>query len=84
MGLTGPMLRGSGIDWDLRRDRPYSGYEAYEFEVPTSDRGDCYGRFCVRMEEMRQSVRILEQAVDSLPSGLYKSNNRKVSLPPPR
>ena len=82
MGLTGPMLRGSGVDWDLRRDRPYSGYEAYEFEVPTSDRGDCYGRFCVRMEEMRQSVRILEQAVDSLPSGLYKSNNRKVSLPP--
>ena len=82
MGLTGPMLRGSGIDWDLRRDRPYSGYEAYEFEVPTSDSGDCYGRFIIRLEEMRQSVRILEQAVDNLPSGLYKSNNRKVALPP--
>lgn len=82
MGLTGPMLRASGVDWDLRRDRPYTGYEAYEFEVPTSDRGDCYARFSVRMEEMRQSVRIVEQAVDSLPSGLYKSNNRKVSLPP--
>lgn len=82
MGLTGPMLRGSGIDWDLRRDRPYSGYEAYEFEVPTSDSGDCYGRFKIRLEEMRQSVRILEQAVDNLPSGLYKSNNRKVALPP--
>ncbi len=82
MGLTGPMLRGSGIDWDLRRDRPYSGYEAYEFEVPTSDSGDCYGRFNIRMEEMRQSVRILEQAVANLPSGLYKSNNRKVALPP--
>ena len=82
MGLTGPMLRGSGIDWDLRRDRPYSGYEAYEFEVPTSDSGDCYGRFIIRLEEMRQSVRILEQAVDNLPSGMYKSNNRKVALPP--
>ncbi len=82
MGLTGPMLRGSGIDWDLRRDRPYSGYEAYEFEVPTSDTGDCYGRFIIRLEEMRQSVRILEQAVDNLPSGLYRSNNRKVALPP--
>ena len=82
MGLTGPMLRGSGIDWDLRRDRPYSGYEAYEFEVPTSDSGDCYGRFKIRLEEMRQSVRILEQAVDNLPNGLYKSNNRKVALPP--
>ena len=82
MGLTGPMLRGSGIDWDLRRDRPYSGYEAYEFEVPTSDTGDCYGRFIIRLEEMRQSVRILEQAVDNLPSGLYRSNNRKVTLPP--
>lgn len=82
MGLTGPMLRGSGVDWDLRRDRPYCGYESYEFEVPISDSGDCYGRFNIRMEEMRQSVRILEQAVANLPSGLYKSNNRKVALPP--
>ena len=82
MGLTGPMLRGSGVDWDLRRDRPYCGYEAYEFEVPTSDRGDCYGRFSIRLEEMRQSVRILEQAVENLPSGLFKSNDRKVTAPP--
>lgn len=82
MGLTGPMLRGSGVDWDLRRDRPYSGYEGYTFEVPTRDSGDCYGRFTLRLEEMRQSVRILEQAVDNLPTGLYKSNNRKVALPP--
>jgi len=82
MGLTGPMLRGSGVDWDLRRDRPYCGYDSYEFEVPISDSGDCYGRFNIRMEEMRQSVRILEQAVANLPSGLYKSNNRKVALPP--
>ena len=82
MGLTGPMLRASGVDWDLRRDRPYSGYEGYEFDVPTSDRGDCYGRYCLRIEEMRQSVRILQQAVDNLPSGLYKSNERKVAVPP--
>lgn len=82
MGLTGPMLRGSGVDWDLRRDRPYSGYEGYEFAVPLSERGDCYGRYLVRMEEMRQSVRILQQAVENLPGGLYKSNDRKVAAPP--
>ncbi len=82
MGLTGPMLRGSGVDWDLRRDQPYSGYEGYEFAVPLSERGDCYGRYLVRMEEMRQSVRILQQAVENLPGGLYKSNDRKVAAPP--
>ena len=82
MGLTGPMLRGSGVDWDLRRDMPYSGYENYDFEVPTDNSGDCYGRYLVRMEEMRQSLRIIEQAVANLPDGLYKTDDRKVSLPP--
>lgn len=82
MGLTGPMLRGSGVDWDLRRDVPYSGYENYEFDVPTSDRGDCYGRYLVRMVEMRQSVGIIQQALNNLPDGEYKSDERKVSLPP--
>ena len=82
MGLTGPMLRGSGVDWDLRRDMPYSGYENYDFVVPVSQRGDSYGRYLVRMEEMRQSVRILEQAVANLPDGPYKTNDRKVALPP--
>ena len=82
MGLTGPMLRSSGVDWDLRRDAPYGGYENYDFKVPTSNVGDCYARYQVRMEEMRQSVRILEQALANLPDGLYKTDERKVSLPP--
>ena len=82
MGLTGAMLRGSGVDWDLRRDMPYSGYENYDFKVPVDDSGDCYGRYLVRMEEMRQSLRIIEQAVANLPDGLYKTDDRKVSLPP--
>ncbi len=82
MGLTGPMLRGSGVDWDLRRDMPYSGYENYDFEVPVSTDGDCYGRYVIRMEEMRQSLRIIEQAIQKLPEGLYKTDDRKISLPP--
>lgn len=82
-GLTGPMLRGSGIDWDLRRDRPYCGYENYDFKVPTSNRCDCFGRYEVRMEEMRQSLGIIRQALDGLPAGPFQTNERKIS-PPPR
>jgi NADH dehydrogenase I D subunit len=82
MGMTGPMLRGSGVDWDLRRDMPYSAYPMFDFEVPVSDRGDCYGRYLIRMEEMRQSLRILEQAMKNLPSGPFRTENRKVALPP--
>lgn len=83
MGLTGPMLRGSGVDWDLRRDMPYGGYEEYDFKVPVAHEGDCYARYIVRMEEMRQSVRIIEQALKRLPDGLFRTDNRKIS-PPPR
>ncbi|CAN5844354.1 hypothetical protein BH10CHL1_BH10CHL1_01970 [soil metagenome] len=82
MGMTGPMLRGSGVDWDLRRDMPYGGYENYDFKVPVSQAGDSYARYLNRMEEMRQSVRIIEQAMANLPDGLYKTNERKVNLPP--
>ena len=82
MGLTGPMLRGSGVDWDLRRDMPYGGYENYDFAVPVQTDGDCYARYLVRMEEMRQSLRIIDQTIKNLPDGLYKTDNRKVSLPP--
>lgn len=82
MGLSGPMLRGSGVDWDLRRDVPYSGYEKFDFEVPVATEGDCYARYLVRLQEMRQSVRILQQALDNLPDGLYKTDERKISLPP--
>ncbi|MCB9114146.1 MAG: NADH dehydrogenase (quinone) subunit D [Caldilinea sp.] len=83
MGLTGPMLRGSGVDWDLRRDAPYSGYEKYDFKVPVFTEGDSYARYLVRMEEMRQSLRIIRQAIDNLPDGPYRVEDRKVT-PPPR
>lgn len=82
-GLTGPMLRGSGIDWDLRRDRPYCGYETYDFDVPISQRCDSFGRYEVRMAEMHQSLRIIRQALARLPEGPYRADDRKIN-PPPR
>jgi NADH-quinone oxidoreductase subunit D len=83
IGATGPMLRGSGVSWDLRKNMPYSGYESYDFEVATSDLCDCYGRYLVRIKEMRESVRILEQALNRLPDGPVNVDDRKM-LPPPR
>jgi NADH:ubiquinone oxidoreductase subunit D len=83
LGATGPMLRGSGVDWDLRKTMPYSGYETYDFEVATSDLCDCYGRYLVRIKEMREAVRILRQALDRLPDGPVNVDDRKI-LPPPR
>ena len=82
-GMSGASLRGSGPDWDLRKKHPYSGYEQYEFEVPTDDKGDVYSRYLVRVREMRESLKIIQQALDSLPMGLVRSNNRKI-VPPPR
>jgi NADH-quinone oxidoreductase subunit D len=82
-GVTGPPLRASGIAHDLRKVQPYSGYEQYDFEVPTRTDGDTYARYVVRMDEMRQSLRIIEQAMDNLPYGPVRSNNRKF-VPPPR
>jgi NADH-quinone oxidoreductase subunit D len=82
-GVTGPMLRASGVKWDLRKTQPYSGYEQYDFEVPTRTEGDVYARFLVRLEEMRQSLRIIQQALDTLPMGAVRSNNYKF-VPPPR
>ncbi len=82
-GLTGPVLRGSGVAFDVRKARPYSGYEQYDFSVPTQAAGDCYARYLVRVEEMRQSLRIVEQALNHLPFGPVRSNNRKF-VPPPR
>jgi NADH-quinone oxidoreductase subunit D len=82
-GLTGPNLRGSGIALDLRKDKPYSGYENYEFDVPVGTKGDCYDRYLVRGEEMRQSVRILKQAVAKFPGGpWYAVDARKIFVPP--
>ena len=82
-GLTGPNLRGSGIPLDLRKDKPYSGYEQYEFDVPVGTKGDCYDRYLVRGEEMRQSVRIIRQIVKSFPGGdWYAKDARKIFAPP--
>lgn len=82
-GVTGPSLRASGIAHDLRKARPYSGYEQYDFIIPTQTEGDTYARYLVRMEEMRQSLRIVQQALEQLPYGAVRSNNRKY-VPPPR
>jgi NADH-quinone oxidoreductase subunit D len=82
-GVTGPMLRASGVKWDLRKTQPYSGYEQYDFEVPTRTEGDVYARFLVRVEEMRQSLKIIRQVLDKLPLGAVRSNNYKF-VPPPR
>ena len=83
LGATGPMIRGSGIPWDLRKVAPYSGYEDYDFEVATSNDCDCYGRYLVRIKEMREAVKILRQALDRLPEGPVNVDDRKM-LPPPR
>jgi len=82
-GVTGPMLRAAGVDWDLRKTRPYSGYEQYEFQVPTRPEGDVYARYLVRVQEMREALKIIVQALDKLPLGPVRSNNHKF-VPPPR
>jgi NADH-quinone oxidoreductase subunit D len=81
-GLTGPNARGSGVAVDLRKDKPYSGYEQYEFDVPVGTKGDCYDRYLVRGEEMRQSVRIIKQAVAKFPGGPWYADAKKVFGPP--
>jgi NADH-quinone oxidoreductase subunit D len=83
LGCTGPTLRGSGVNWDIRKALPYSGYETFDFDVPLGQHGDVYDRYVVRIEEMRQSLRIVQQALDDLPGGPFRSNNRKY-VPPPR
>jgi NADH-quinone oxidoreductase subunit D len=82
-GATGPMLRASGLNWDLRKARPYSGYEQYDFNVPTRTEGDTFARYIVRVEEFRESMKIVEQALNKLPMGPVNSDNRKF-VPPPR
>ncbi len=82
-GVTGPLARASGIDYDVRKVFPYSGFEQYDFEVPVTSNGDVYDRFLVRFEEMRQSIRIVQQVVETIPGGDYRTEDRKVT-PPPR
>jgi NADH-quinone oxidoreductase subunit D len=81
-GVTGPVLRAAGVKWDLRKAQPYSGYEKYEFDIPTRQNGDTYDRYMVRMEEMRQSVRIMRQAVANIPEGPIMGKVGKVIKPP--
>jgi NADH-quinone oxidoreductase subunit D len=80
--VTGPMLRASGVDYDVRKAFPYCGYEQYDFQVPLGAKGDCFDRYRVRVQEMRESLKILQQVIDTLPSGPWITNDRKVALPP--
>jgi NADH-quinone oxidoreductase subunit D len=82
-GLTGPSLRGSGVDWDLRKKQPYLVYDQLDFRVPVHVEGDCYARYLCRVEEMRESQRIIAQCLDRLPGGPIRSDDRKV-VPPPK
>jgi NADH-quinone oxidoreductase subunit D len=81
-GVTGPLLRAAGVKWDLRKAQPYSGYEKYDFEIPTRESGDTYDRYVVRMQEMRQAARIIEQAVENIPEGPIMGKVGKVLKPP--
>lgn len=80
--LSGPMLRGSGVKHDIRKANPYSGYENFDFEIPVGENGDAYDRYKVRLEEMRQSLRIARQALDGMPEGPYRAHVPGVVLPP--
>ncbi len=81
LGVTGPPLRASGVDFDLRRDMPYSGYENFQFQVPISNDCDCWARYEVRLIEMRESVKIIQQALDGMPEGPVKADAPKIVLP---
>jgi NADH-quinone oxidoreductase subunit D len=82
MGVTGPVLRASGVKWDLRKAQPYSMYEKFDFEIPTGENGDTFDRYIVRIAEMRQSLRIIDQAVNSIPEGPIMAKVPKVMKPP--
>ena len=82
LGVTGPLLRAAGNPWDLRKAAPYSSYEDFEFKIPVGTVGDNYDRFAVRLAEIYESVKIIEQALEGLPEGPHITGDRKVALPP--
>lgn len=83
LGCSGPIARASGVAWDLRKSDPYCSYEDFDFQIPVGDRGDVYDRFLVRIAEIRESCKIIRQALDGLPEGEFRTTDRKIS-PPPR
>ena len=83
LGQSGPMLRASGVDWDLRRDQPYLAYHEVEFDVIVGTHGDSFDRFAIRLNEIRESLRIVEQILDLMPNGDFRTQDKKVT-PPPR
>jgi NADH-quinone oxidoreductase subunit D len=82
LGVTGPLLRATGNPWDLRKAAPYSSYDDFDFKIPVGTVGDCYDRYRVRVAEIRESCRIVRQAIEGLPEGPWITANRKVALPP--
>src|SRR3989304_4128119 len=83
LGLTGPSLRGSGVKWDIRKDKPYLVYDRFDFNVPVGENGDCFDRYTCRVEEMRQAARIISQAMQQIPDGPVNADIPEI-VPPPR
>ena len=81
LGVSGPSLRGSGVKWDLRKSQPYSSYDKFDFDVPTRPEGDVYARYRVRMAEMRESLKIVRQAMEGMPEGPVRANAPHIVLP---
>jgi len=82
-GFSGVLIRGSGLSWDLRKNQPYEVYDKFDFDVPVGTNGDCYDRYCIRMNEMRESIRIIQQCINNLPEGPVKVDDAKI-VPPSR